>query len=124
VSILLDSDIVIEILRCRDQAIVAQWTALANSGTLILFSPVNAAEIWAGARPSEHQAISRFFSPLTCIPIEYSTGQMAGELLRQFGKSYNLKLGDALIAATAMRQKAALWTRNRKHYPMTQLKFY
>jgi len=123
-SILLDSDVVIEVLRSRDQAILSQWEALANTGTLILFSPVNAAEIWAGARPSEHQAISRFFSPLTCIPIEYKIGQMAGELLRQFSKSHSLKIADALIAASAIQQKAALWTRNRKHYPMPSLTFY
>jgi predicted nucleic acid-binding protein len=123
-SVLLDSDIVIEILRVRNQVILTQWEALANTGTLILFSPVSAAEIWAGARPNEHQATARFFRRLTCIPIEYNIGQLAGEILRQFSKSHNLKIGDALIAATAVQNQAALWTRNRKHYPMTDLTFY
>jgi predicted nucleic acid-binding protein len=124
VSILLDSDIVIEILRCRDLGILSQWQALANSGTLVLFSPVTAAEIWAGARPNERQATSVFFGHLTCIPIGYDIGEFAGELIGRFGKSHNLKIGDALIAATAQRHQAALWTRNRKHYPMAQLTFY
>jgi len=123
-SVLLDSDIVIEILRVRNQVILTQWEALANTGTLILFSPVSAAEIWAGARPNEHQATARFFRRLTCIPIEYNIDQLAGENLRQFSKSHNLKIGDALIAATAVQNQAALWTRNRKHYPMTDLTFY
>jgi len=123
-SVLLDSDIVIEILRFRDQVILTQWEALANTGRLVLFSPVSAAEVWAGARPNEHQATARFFSCLTCIPIEYNIGQLAGQILRQFSKSHNLKIGDALIAATAVQSQAALWTRNRKHYPMTNLTFY
>jgi predicted nucleic acid-binding protein len=123
-SILLDSDIVIEILRSRDQAILSQWEALASTGRLILFSPITAAEIWAGARPNERQATSLFFSHLTCIPIEYNIGNLAGEFLRQFSKSHNLKIGDALIAAAAVQNQAALWTRNRKHYPMTSLTFY
>ncbi len=123
-SILLDSDVVIEILRSRDQVILSQWEALANSGTLLLFSPVNAAEIWAGARPNEHEVISRFFNPLTCVPIEYNIARLAGNFLRQFGKSHNLKICDALIAATAIQQKATLWTRNHKHYPMPDLPFH
>jgi hypothetical protein len=80
--------------------------------------------VWAGVRPSEHEATSRFFTHLTCVPVEYTTGQLAGALLHQFSKSHNLKIGDALIAATALQHKGALWTRNRKHYPMPELTFY
>ena len=123
-SILLDSDIVIEILRSGDQVIVSQWEVLANTGRQILYSPVSAAEIWAGAHPNERQATSHFFSHLTCVPVEYNIGQLAGEFLRQFSRSHNLKIGDALIAATAAHSRADLWTRNRKYYPMTSLTFY
>jgi predicted nucleic acid-binding protein len=123
-SVLLDSDIVIEILRSRDQGILSQWEALANTGRPILFSPIGAAEVWAGAHPREFQATSLLFSHLVCIPVEYNIGQLAGEFLRQFNKSHNLKIGDALMAASAVQCHAALWTRNRKHYPMTQLTFY
>jgi hypothetical protein len=35
-----------------------------------------------------------------------------------------VELGDALIAASAAASGAMLWTRNRKHYPMTELAFY
>jgi hypothetical protein len=122
--VLLDSDIVIEILRSRDQIILSQWNDLANSGGQILFSPVTAAEVWAGARPSERQTISSFFPLLICAPSEYAVGKLAGEYLSQFFKSHNLKIGDALIAATAVQNQAALWTRNRKHYPMPGLIFY
>jgi predicted nucleic acid-binding protein len=124
VNVLLDSDIVIEVLRARDVAVLSKWAVLVKSSSAILFSPVTAAEIWAGARPNEHQAISRFFRPLTCAQVDYNIGQLAGEYLRQYSKSHHLDVADALIGATAVQNQASLWTRNRKHYPMTTLKFY
>jgi predicted nucleic acid-binding protein len=124
VSVLIDSDIVIEVLRARDQAILAQWSLLADSHTPILVSPITLAEIGAGAFPHELQIISRFFAPLTSVAIDEKIGQLAGEYLRQFSKSHHLKIADALIAASAAQNQATLWTRNRKHYPMPDLSFY
>ena len=123
-SILVDSDIVIEVLRARDQAILAQWRALADSPTPILVSPITIAEVGAGALPQELPAISRFFAPLTCVDIDPQIGQLAGEYLRQFSKSHNLNIANALIGASAAQNKAVLWTCNRKHYPMPDLSFY
>jgi predicted nucleic acid-binding protein len=68
--------------------------------------------------------IARFFAPLTCVDLDEKIGQLAGEYLRQYSKSYNVKIADALIAASAAQNQAALWTRNRKHYPMPDLNFY
>jgi predicted nucleic acid-binding protein len=124
VSVLIDSDIVIEVLRGRDQAILTQWSELADSHSPILVSPVTFAEVGAGAFPKESQMISRFFAPLTCVVIDQKIGQLAGEYLRQYSKSHSLKIADALIAASAAQNQAALWTRNRKHYPMPDLIFY
>ncbi len=123
-SILIDSDVVIEVLRARDQAILSQWTALADSRSPILISPITVAEIGAGARAGEMQTISQFFAPLTCVAIDQEIGKLAGEYLRQFSKSHNLQVADALIAASAVQNQAALWTQNRKHYPMPELVFY
>ena len=39
----------------------------------------------------------------------------------RYAKSHNVEIGDALIAASAAQSNAALWTRNRKHYPMPEL---
>jgi predicted nucleic acid-binding protein len=124
VNILLDSDIAIEILRARDQAILSKWSALIVSGASVFYSPVTAAEVWAGAFPNEHQFISRFFRPLLCVAADYDIGQLAGEFLRKYARSYSLEIGDALIAATAVLRQSTLWTRNRKHYPMPGLTFF
>jgi hypothetical protein len=124
VRVLLDTDVVIEIQRGRDRLIGANWTSLVASGAVILYSPVIAAETWAGARPQEHALVQSFFDSLTCLPTDYETGKMAGDLLRKYAKSHSLETPDALIAAAALQHKAALWTRNRKHYPMAGLSFY
>jgi hypothetical protein len=123
-SILIDSDIVIEVLRGRDQAILAQWSVLAASASPILISPITFAEIDAGARSNEIPTINRFFAPLTRVDLDQKIGQLAGEYLRRYSKSHNLKIADALIAAAAVQNQAALWTRNHKHYPMPDVSFY
>lgn len=123
-KVLIDSDIAIEILRARDQAVLTNWRELKTSKTVLLCSPVTVAEVWAGALPQEHDLISRFFRPLVCAPADYETGQIAGEYLRQFARSHGLEVPDALIAATAVQQQAALWTRNRRHYPMKAVAFF
>jgi predicted nucleic acid-binding protein len=123
-TVLLDSDVVIEVLRQRNPSILSQWAELAGSNAVILTSPITVAEIEAGARPAELKEIHQFFSLLECASIDEPIGRLAGELMRRYSRSTNLELADALIAATSIRRPAALWTRNRKHYPMPELKHF
>jgi predicted nucleic acid-binding protein len=123
-TVLVDSDILIEVSRGRDQNILTRWAELSQSENPILYSPVTEAELWAGVRPREHEALTRLFHALTCVVIDSETGRQAGDYLRQYHKSHGLELGDALIASAALRHRAELWTRNRKHYPMKELSFY
>jgi predicted nucleic acid-binding protein len=123
-SVVVDSDILIEVSRGKDTGIISRWTELSRSDVAILYSPVSAAELWAGARPPEHDAIANLFLALTCVPIDAATGQRAGDYLRRYRKSHAVELGDALIAAAAVLNGASLWTRNRKHYPMKELAFF
>jgi len=124
VTILVDSDILIEVSRGRNEGIVSRWLELSESGAYILFSPVTEAELWAGARPSEYRSLEALFDALTCAPADALAGKRAGEFLRLYRKSHGLELGDALIAASAVANAALLWTRNRKHYPMPEIAFY
>ena len=123
-NILVDSDVLIEISRERDKDILSRWTALADSDNAILCSPISSAELWAGAWPREHEALTNLLRALVCAPIDCQTGRQAGDYLRQYRKSHGLQISDALIAAAAVLNCAELWTRNRKHYPMKELTFY
>ena len=123
-TVLVDSDILIEVSRGRDADIVSKWVDLGNSGDAVLYSPVSVAELWAGARPNEHDALSNLFRALTCTPIDEEAGHQAGVYLRQYRRSHGVEVADALIAANAVANRARLWTRNRKHYPMKEVSFF
>ena len=123
-AVLVDSDILIEVLRGRDAGILAEWGELGGGDAVVAYSPVAAAEIWCGARESERAAITMLFTALTCVPIDAEIGRKAGDYLRLYRRKHGVELGDALIAATAATHKLALWTRNRKHYPMRELELY
>ena len=123
-TVLVDSDVLIEVSRGSDESILSKWVELSRSDALILFSPVNEAELWAGARASEHDSLETLFGALARAPADAGVGRRAGDYLRRYRKSHSLELGDALIAATAVARGAMLWTRNRKHYPMKELLFF
>src|SRR5438552_2573750 len=123
-TVLVDSDILIEVSRGRNPQVASQWNELSESTAAVLFSPVSAAELWAGVRPSEHTALTDLFAGLVCAPIDAMTGRQAGDFMRRYRKSHNLELADALIAAAALSNGATLWTRNRKYYPMKELAFF
>jgi predicted nucleic acid-binding protein len=123
-SVLIDSDILIEVSRARDEAVLLRWDGLSRSDTPLLCSPVTVAELWHGARPHEHRTLHALFAAINCVSIDTKIGIRAGEYLRQYAKSHSVELGDALIAATVSIHGLELWTRNRKHYPMKDIAFY
>ena len=123
-TVLVGSDILIEVSRGRSAAVVSQWIDLSNADAAVLYSPVTAAELWAGARPNEYDALDNLFRALTCVPADEEVGRRAGGYLRQYRRSHGVELGDALIAASAVANRAKLWTRNRKHYPMKEIAFF
>jgi predicted nucleic acid-binding protein len=122
--VLVDSDILIEVSRGRNADIVAKWLDLSKSDDAVLYSPVSVAELWAGARPKEYEALRNLFEALTCAPIDQETGRQAGMYLLRYRRSHSVELGDALIAAAAVANGAELWTLNRKHYPMKEIVFF
>lgn len=113
---ILDSDVLIEILRSNAQT--AHWVAAqASTGEALRYSPVSRAEIGAGMRAGEEQAIASLFAGLSAVPIDAAIGELAGERLRRYRRSHALELGDALIAASAVQYGERLATFNRRHYP-------
>lgn len=123
-NVLVDSDILIEVSRGRDAEIVARWSELSESDSSILFSPISVAELWAGARTQEDTILNNLFRTMTCATVNAEIGQRAGAYLQRFRKSHGLEIADAFIAASAAFNKAQLWTRNRKHYPMKDVTLF
>jgi predicted nucleic acid-binding protein len=123
-TVLVDSDILIEVSRGRNVTVISKWIELSNSDAAVLYSPVSVAELWAGALPNEYDALSNLFRSLTGTPIDPEAGRQAGAYLRRYRKSHGVEIADALIAAGAVANRAELWTLNRKHYPMKDLSFF
>ena len=92
-TVVVDSDILVEVFRARNADVLAKWTELSGSDAVVLYTPVSVAE-------------------------------QAGAYLRKYRLSHGVGIADALIAACAVANKAELWTRNRKHYPIPDLSFF
>jgi predicted nucleic acid-binding protein len=113
---ILDSDVLIEILRSNPQT--SRWVAAqASTGETLRYSPVSRAEIGAGIRRGEEEAVAALFAGLHAVTIDVTTGELAGERLRRYRLSHALELGDALIGASAVQHGERLATFNRRHYP-------
>jgi len=122
-KVLLDSDVLIEWLRGHEP-VVQQIGTLIEEHAELFWSPVSIAEIFAGVRKDEEDAVANLFVLLESLPVTPAVGRKAGQYLRSYAKSHGVQLGDALIAACASTERFSLWTLNRKHYPMKDLSFH
>src|SRR6266852_9337423 len=107
-TVLVDSDILIEVSRGKNAGIVSKWIDLSNADAAVLYSPVSVAELWAGARPNEYEKLNNLFRALTCIPIDEEAGRQAGVYLRQYRRSHGVEVADAVVAASAVANRAEL----------------
>ncbi|MBI4480026.1 MAG: type II toxin-antitoxin system VapC family toxin [Acidobacteria bacterium] len=123
-TVLVDSDILIEISRNRDPSIAARWNELCQAEGFVLSCAVTIAELWHGVKRGEEQALVDLLAAMVCVPIDAQVGKRAGDYLRQYAKSHGVQFGDALIAATVSHHNVQLWTRNRRHYPMKDVTFF
>ncbi len=122
-DILLDSDVIIAWLRGYEP-IAGAVAGLLEQGHNLLWTPVSVAEIFAGARKGESARLESLFQILETLPISDAFGKMAGHYLQKYSKSHSLELGDALIAASARSASLPLWTLNKKHYPMGEIRLF
>lgn len=122
-GVLLDSDIIIEILRGRAR-VSTVLERIEDDGIPTYCSPLSWAEIFAGVRPGEEVAAEAFFHARGEVAIDAVAGRRAGAYLLRYAKSHALGIADALIAAAASTTALQLWTLNRRHYPMDDVRFY
>jgi predicted nucleic acid-binding protein len=123
-GVLLDSDVIIEVLRGRNPDFTSAFESLLATSIPLYRSAVSAAEISHGARESETASIAALMALIRCLPASCAAGEEAGSILKRFRPSHGAGLGDALIAATAIKYKLILWTRNRKQYPDPRIRFF
>ena len=117
---LIDTDVVIDHFHGHEPALNYFAAALA-AGEVLAISVVTLTELTGGMRPDEETKTERLLEMFAVLNVNEAIGRQAGSYLRQFHRSHNVELGDALIAATAAQAGAELVTRNLKHYPMPDI---
>jgi len=116
--ILIDSDIIIWILR-NNQTYKDNFTkALIEVKGNIFITPIQYAEIMTGLKAKEKINTELFLDSLNCLTIDKKIGKLAGYYLNLYHKSHALKVADAIMAATAKNHSLQLWSDNKKHFPM------
>lgn len=117
---LLDTTILIDLFRGRQEAIVF-LDKLSLEGSLFICAIV-VSEIFSGVRPAELSKVEEFFEAMRYIPIDYKTAKRAGLYKRDFQrKGITLSISDTLIAAAAVEHSLTLVTKNVRHFPMGEL---
>jgi hypothetical protein len=113
--LLIDSDLAIEYLRDRQEAI----DYLEGLEGPLLLSTLTVAELYAGVRGEREQhGLEEFLLAFEVLPVTQEVGRVGGLFRRNYGPTHGTGLVDALIAATAQLYQATLVTFNGRHYPM------
>ncbi len=116
--ILVDTDVLIDFLRGYDEA----TTFVTANSEDIMVSSIVVAELYAGARGgpdgADRVVLENLLGLFRVVPVSRDVARLGGLYKRDYGRSHGVGLADAIIAATATVENAALKTLNVRHYPM------
>jgi predicted nucleic acid-binding protein len=120
-AILLDSSVLIDLLRRRRGA-VGGLRRVQTSGDTPYVCAISVEEVTRGLRPSESDDAIELFEALREAPLGSPEGRLAGFWRRSFARrGRTLAQSDCLIAAAAVGIGARLATGNPKDFPMKGL---
>jgi len=114
--VLLDTTVLVDALRGHPEAL----RYIEQLPDRPAISSVTVAELYAGVRAEEEEALHQFVSIFNVFPVNVSVAQQAGYWRRDFGPSHGTSLTDAMIAATAATEDSEFVTHNTKHFPMLE----
>lgn len=116
-SALLDTDVLIDHLRGREEARAFLLNCFEAHDTLYV-SVITVSEIWAGMRDGEEDDTCSLLDLFQTVPVTNDIAVKAGLYRNRYGQSHGVLLPDALIAATAFEMDAVLYSYNIRLYPM------
>lgn len=113
-----DTSVLIDCLRGNEAA----HQALQDQSLIhkeIFCSEISRAEIFAGMWPEESEHTRKFLDAFLWQDLNSEIAILAGELaFAHRDLSNRTSLADYIVAATAQRLEASLWTLNIKDFPM------
>jgi predicted nucleic acid-binding protein len=113
-TILLDTSAIIDYL--QDEPYAVTLVEQIGTGTITAsYSPITEAELWMGTmREQEELIVLALLRRCEFTPLDSLTARLAGELLRKRSEGERRRhVGDALIAAAAMRRGEPVVTADR-----------
>ena len=114
-SVLLDSDVLIDYLR----GLPAAGDYVNGLLAIPTCSEVTGVEILRGVRSHERRVTERLLATIRWAPVDESISTLAGELGRRYRRSHGaLGLADLIVAATAERLALPVATLNVRDFPM------
>lgn len=117
-SVLLDTTILIDLLRGRAEA-ARRLHALRGAGDAPYACAVNVEETVRGLRPRELPSARALFAGLRIAPLGAVEGWQAGEWRREFTRrGRTVSQADCLVAAAALSLDGRLATGNPRDFPM------
>jgi predicted nucleic acid-binding protein len=120
-SILLDTTVLIDLLRGRSEA-AERLRAVHEAGDTPCTCAVNVEETVRGLRTTERGQVRRLFAGLRVVPLGEREGWQAGEWRRRHAqRGRTLTQADCLIAAAALTVGGRLATGNVRDFPMREL---
>ncbi len=117
-AVLLDSTVVVDVLRGRPRTI-ARLDGVEARGDLPYVCAVTIEEVTCGLLPREQEAAEVLFAGLAIAPLGMPEGRLAGYWRRTFRRrGKTLTQSDCLIAAAAVGIGSSLATGNPRDFPM------
>jgi len=113
--LVLDSAIIIDVLRGHDPAV----DFLRRLDAIPVCSEITRVEVLRGMRSNERPVVEALFQTLDWVPVDELIARRAGHLGRRWRRSHTaIGSADLIIAATVEEVGAALATANVRHFPM------
>lgn len=121
---LIDSDILMDFFKKREYAIDIV-NQLSTDG-LLSMSILSVTELRSGWTDEEAEFfLSRLYNLVKVFNLNFRAVELAGKFRQDYRiKGVTLPVIDTLIAATAILEKCQLVTRNKRDFPMPEIKFY
>jgi predicted nucleic acid-binding protein len=114
-SVLLDSDVLVDYLR----GLPAAGRFVDGLPVTPTCSELTRVEVLRGMRSHEQRVTERFLATIRWAGADEEISALAGDLGRRFRRTHGaLGVADLVIAATAQRLRFPLATLNVRHFPM------
>ena len=114
---LIDTDILIDASHAIAPAMELIAAQRAEYGAKS--SIVSAMELLIGCRDQrEMAATQRFLERITVLTLSPQASRLAFGIVENYRLSHGMQMADAFIAATAIKRRLVLYTRNLRHFQM------